>query len=416
MRNNKFCCFGWAMDGYLQFAAFKGRKLHLGVCGSIAAYKALDLLRAWRDLGITVSVTLTESAKRFIAPLSFEALGAAELYEPMFAPGEDPLAHLKPGTEAEVMVIAPASATTLSRLAQGDASEMLCAQALAFAGPMVVAPAMNPRMWANAATKDNWRTLLGRGYAGVAPCAGRTACLEVGEGRLADLREIYLAALRCLAGRDFAGKRVFITLGPTWEFWDGVRFLSNPSSGIMGAALAVAAWLRGAEVTAVCGPGAPWLPQGIARVDVVSAQEMLEAGKEHFPTADYACFCAAVADFRPAEPRDGKLKKIALGAKPQLPLAANPDILATLADLKDSRQRIIAFAAESADLERNARAKLERKKADMLVGNLVNQPDSGFGGLNNTVRIWDRHGHEEQLPPMPKPEVAWRIWDWAARL
>ena len=192
--------------------------------------------------------------------------------------------------------------------------------------------------------------------------------------------------------------------------------MSNPSSGIMGAALAVAAWLRGAEVTAVCGPRAPWLPQGIARVDVVSAREMLAAGEEYFPGADYACFCAAVADFRPTEPRDGKLKKIELGAEPELPLIANPDILATLAARKDSRQRIIAFAAEGADLERNARTKLERKKADMLVGNLINQPDSGFGGPNNTVRIWDRHGREEQLPPLPKAEVAWRIWDWAARL
>ncbi len=400
------------MDTYLKFDIFAGKKLHLGVTGSIAAYKALDLLRAWQDVGIKVSVTLTEAAKRFVPPLSFEALGASPVYREMFAPGRDALAHLEPGSEAGAMVIAPASAATLSRLAHGGADEMLCAQALAFAGPIVLAPAMNPRMWANAATQDNWRTLLERGYAGVAPCSGRTACLEVGEGRLADLREIYLAALRCLAGQDLAGRRVLVTLGPTREFWDGVRFLSNPSTGTMGAALAVAAWLRGAEVTAVCGPGAPWLPQEIKRVDVVSAREMLAAGEQYFPAADYACFCAAVADFSPSDVAEGKLKKAELGDAPQLPLRANPDVLATLAARKTAGQRIIAFAAESGNLESNARAKLERKNADMLVGNLVNRPDSGFGDGKNTVQIWDRHGGHEQLPPLPKAEVAWRIWDW----
>lgn len=403
------------MDTYLQFGAFAGKKLHLGVTGSIAAYKALDLLRAWQDVGIKVSVTLTEAAKHFVAPLSFEALGASPVYREMFAPGRDALAHLEPGGEAGVMVIAPASAATMSRLAHGGADEMLCAQALAFAGPIVLAPAMNPRMWANAATQNNWRTLLGRGYTGVAPCSGRTACLEVGEGRLADLREIYLAALRCLAGQDLAGRNVLITLGPTREFWDGVRFLSNPSTGIMGAALAVAAWLRGAKVTAICGPGVPWLPQDIERVDVVSAREMLVAGEEYFSAADYACFCAAVADFRPAVSSGAKLKKTELGDAPELPLMANPDVLATLAARKSAEQRIIAFAAESGDLERNACAKLERKKADMLVGNLVNQPDSGFGDGNNTVQIWDCKGGHEQLPPLPKAEVAWRVWDWCAR-
>ena len=404
------------METHLNFSVFAGRRLHLGVSGSIAAYKALDLLRAWQDVGLKVGVTLTEAAKQFIMPLSFEALGASPVYGHMFEAGQDPLAHLAPGAEAEAMVIAPASATTLARLAGGSAEEMLCAQALAFAGPLVLAPAMNPRMWANSATQDNWQTLLERGCIGVTPGVGRTACLEVGEGRLADLRDIYLAGLRCLAAQDFAGKRILLTLGPTREFWDGVRFLSNPSSGLMGAALAVAAWLRGAEVIAVCGTGVPWLPQGITRVDVVSGREMLAASEEHFSDVDYACFCAAVADFHPLSQGAAKLKKTELGSGVSLALAANPDILATLAARKKAGQRIIAFAAETGELARHAMDKLERKKADMLVGNLVNAPDSGFAGANNTVQIWDKQGRHEALPPLPKTEAAWRIWDWALQL
>ena len=408
------------METHLKFKAFADRRLHLGVSGSIAAYKALDLLRAWQDVGLKVSATLTDAAKEFVTPLSFEALWARPVYDHMFAPGRDPLAHLEPGGQAQAMVIAPASATTLARLAGGSAEEMLCAQALAFEGPIVLAPAMNPRMWANPSTQANWRTLLERGHVGVTPCVGRTACLEVGEGRLADLRDIYLAPLRCMAEQDFKGRRVLLTLGPTREFWDGVRFLSNPSSGLMGAALAVSAWLRGAEVTAVCGPGAPWLPQGIERIDAVSALEMMAAAEAHFKSADYACFCAAVADFRPAEPSGAKLKKADLAKEmasgPNLALTANPDILATLAARKGAGQQIIAFAAETGALAAHAVDKLKRKRADMLVGNLVNQPDSGFCGANNTVQIWDRLGRHEQLPVMAKTEVAWRIWDWALKL
>ena len=405
-----------SVEPHLKFEALAGRRLHLGVSGSIAAYKALDLLRAWQDAGLKVSATLTDAAKQFVTPLSFEALGASPVYEHMFAPGRDPLAHLEPGGTADAMVIAPASATTLARLANGSAEEMLCAQALAFERPIVLAPAMNPRMWANAATQANWRTLMARGHVGVTPCVGRTACLEVGEGRLADLRDIYLAPLRCMAEQDFAGRRVLLTLGPTREFWDGVRFLSNPSSGLMGAALAVAAWLRGAEVVAVCGPGAPWLPQGVQRIDVVSAQDMLAACEAHFSNTEYACFCAAVADFRPALQQDKKLKKTDLVGGAALPLVGNPDILASLAACKAPGQRVIAFAAETGDLARHAQDKLERKRADMLVGNLVNKPDSGFGSANNTVEIWDQQGRHERLPVLPKADVAWRIWDWALTL
>ncbi len=399
------------MEAHLKLSVFKGRKLHLGVSGSISAYKALDLLRAWQDIGLSVSATLTESAQQFVSSLSFSALGADPVYNHMFAAGEDPLAHLEPGAQCDAMIIAPASATTLARLATGLADEMLSAQALACNRPLAIAPAMNPRMWSNPATQANWQLLLQRGVHGIVPALGRTACMESGEGRLADLRDIFLAPLYCLAEKDLAGCRVLLTVGPTREFWDGVRFLSNPSSGIMGAALGIAAYLRGAEVTAVCGPGTPWLPSGIKRMDVVSATEMLNACEETFSSADVACFSAAVADFRPAQTQELKLKKAELAEHPSLDLVPNPDILLSLAQRKRSGQKIIAFAAETDNLAANALAKLERKKADLLVANLVDRSGRGFGSAENKVTIFDRTGGSSNLELMAKPDVAWKIWD-----
>ena len=404
------------MEAHLKFSAFSGSKVHLGVSGSISAYKALDLLRAWQDIGLSVSATLTESAQKFVSAMSFSALGANPVYKHMFAEGEDPLAHLEPGVKCDAMVIAPASATTLARLASGLADEMLSAQALACDRPLAVAPAMNPRMWSNLGTQANWDTLLQRGVYGITPALGRTACMECGEGRLADLREIFLAPLYCLAQKDLSGLSVLLTLGPTREFWDGVRFLSNPSSGIMGSALAIAAYLRGAKVTAVCGPGAPWLPKGITRVEITSALDMEQACFDVFESSDIACFCAAVADFRPAEQQGGKVKKAEMAERPSLALAANPDILFTLGHKKSTAQKIIAFAAETENLAENALAKLKRKNADILVANLVNRADSGFGSAQNQVTIFDRRGREENLPLLPKPDVAWKIWDFCQQL
>ncbi len=269
------------MDAHLAFRGVGGPRLHLGVCGSVAAYRALDLVRQWQDAGVSVSATLTPSAQKFVTPLTFAALGAAPVYT---APFDDPqapspFAHLEPGQVAQALVIAPASAATIARLAQGQADELLACQALAFRGKAVIAPAMNPAMWSHPATQANIATLRERGCAVVEPGCGRTACGEEGQGRLADLREIYLAGLRALAPQDMEGIRVMVTLGPTREHWDGLRFWTNPSTGTMGAAVAVAAWLRGARVEAVCGPGTPWLPAGIARHNVGSARHMLEAAK-----------------------------------------------------------------------------------------------------------------------------------------
>lgn len=402
------------MDAHLAFRGVGGPRLHLGVCGSVAAYRALDLVRQWQDAGVSVSATLTPSAQKFVTPLTFAALGAAPVYT---APFDDPqapspFAHLEPGQVAQALVIAPASAATIARLAQGQADELLACQALAFRGKAVIAPAMNPAMWSHPATQANIATLRERGCAVVEPGCGRTACGEEGQGRLADLREIYLAGLRALAPQDMEGIRVMVTLGPTREHWDGLRFWTNPSTGTMGAAVAVAAWLRGARVEAVCGPGTPWLPAGIARHNVGSARHMLEAAASVWPQCDAGVFTAAVADFSPVPPAQGGDKKFKKSDAPDgfdVHFAPNPDILKTLAADRRPGQKVVGFAAESQNLEDSVRGKLVSKKADMVVGNLL---QDGFGTPDNTVFVADASGREERWAHLSKTDVAWRLLSW----
>lgn len=404
------------MESHLAFTHFTGRRLHLGVCGSVAAYRAPDLVRQWQDAGADVSVTLTPSAQKFITPLTFEALGASPVYAPMFAPADTPFAHLEPGQCCHAMVVAPASATTLARIAAGLGDEMLACQALAFGGPLVVAPAMNPKMWANAATQANVATLRARGVTVIEPGCGRTACMEEGQGRLADLRLIHLAGLRALSPQDFAGRRVMLTLGPTREQWDGVRYWTNPSTGTMGAALAVAAWMRGAEVHAVCGPGAPWLPDGITRHNVTAARDMFNAAADLWPSVDDALFTAAVADFSPVPHGGEKFKKDSATQGFTVSFTPNADILKTLGHQRREGQRIVGFAAETSGLEQSMQRKLAAKNADMIVGNLVGTPDSGFATATNRVCVLDRAGRQEAWPVLSKPDVAWRVLDWLASL
>lgn len=413
------------MEKYLRFTRFTGKRLHLGVCGSIACYKALDLMRRWKDAGFDVGATLTASARQFVTPLAFEALGASPVQTALFAEAadgtdRDVFGHLMPGASAHVFAIVAASASTLARLAHGMADEILSCQALAFPGPLVIAPAMNPRMWANPATQANWNTLRERGHSLVTPDSGRVACMEEGDGRLADSREIYLAVLKSASPQDFAGKRVMVTLGPTREFFDGVRFWSNPSTGTMGASLAVAAWLRGAEVTVIAGPGAHagdlWLPRGMARHDVVAANDMYDAARDVWPVSDVGMFTAAVADFAPEPFGRDKFKKRDAGETLTLHFSANPDILRTLAADKKPHQKVVGFAAETRDLEQAVREKLVAKNADMLVGNYVNEDGAGFGSATNAVYIADARGRSEALPTMAKPDLAWRILDWLSQL
>lgn len=401
---------------HLRFPCFLGRRVHLGVTGSIAAYKSLELLRLLADAQIGVGVTLTPSAQRFIGAESYRALGAQTVDTAMFAesPADDPFAHLTPGRAAGALVIAPATANILAKIAHGIADDMLSTQALAFRGPLILAPAMNPAMWAAAATQANWGTLLERGAIGVGPACGNVACGDTGAGRLAPVEHIFAVVLKALSPKDLAGKTVLVTLGPTREAWDAVRYLSNPSSGLMGACLAVAAWMRGAEVHVVAGPTAYDFPPGISVTRVTTAREMLDATSAQWPKADIACCTAAVCDFRPVPPATGqgsKLKKRDLAGEPMIALTPNPDILRTLGATKSKEQVLIGFAAETDDLLAQARLKLSEKNLDLIVANRVGVPGSGFDSATNAVTVLDRTGRSEQWPELPKTEVAWRIWD-----
>lgn len=413
-----------AFSSAAQNTFFTGRRLHLGICGSVACYKMADVLRAFLKMGLHVSATLTDGARQFVTPGLFEALGAMPVYvnhaprQEIF--GEEAFAHLEPGQRAGAMLIAPATADALARLAAGRACDMLSAQALAFDGPLLAAPAMNPRMWANAATQENVAVLRRRGVRVLSPDTGGTACGDQGQGRLAPPDTLLLACLQALAEQDMAGRRVLVTLGPTREPWDGVRFWSNPSSGRMGAALATAAWLRGASVDAVCGPGCPPLPPGVRRHDTGTARDMFEAARALWPDMDMGAFSAAVADFSPVPYGKGKFKKEGAADGFSVTFTANPDILRTLSLERREGQKVLGFAAETvpdmAALMTLVRGKRERKRADLLAGNAVNAPGCGFGTDSNSMAVMDRNGHEEFWTSQSKADVAWKLWSWLLRV
>ena len=399
--------------------AFSGKRMHLSVTGSVACYRACDLLRLFIKMGIHVSVSVSAGAAQFVTPMLFEALGAVPVYSEMPAREQGCFAHLEPGQLAMAMMIAPASANMLSKLACGAASDLVSAQALAFDGPLLLAPAMNPRMWAHPAVQANVHTLAQRGCEIITPGSGGTACGDTGQGRLAEVPQLFWAALKALAPQDMAGKKVLITLGPTREYWDAVRFWSNPSSGRMGFCLALSAWLRGAEVHAVCGPTAFEVPHAIKRYSVMSAEEMYAQCDALWDTMDYGLFSAAVADFAPNRSqhiREQKCKKKDVPEEFPILFHKNRDILMTLAARRRSQQKILAFAAETSpnaeSLLALAHEKCGRKGADVLAANQVNEADSGFVSPMNRMAVVDAKGREELWPTMSKADVAWRLCSW----
>ncbi|MBQ7585961.1 MAG: bifunctional phosphopantothenoylcysteine decarboxylase/phosphopantothenate--cysteine ligase CoaBC [Desulfovibrionaceae bacterium] len=398
---------------------FAGKVLHLAVTGSVAAYKAADLLRAFLKAGLQVSVTVSKGATTFVQPKLFEALGAFKVYQDNLALEQDCFAHLEPGQKAEVMVVAPASANAIANLAHGTCARLFDAQALAFNGPLVVAPAMNPKMFANPALQANLKTLSERGAFIVKPDDGVCACGVTGPGRLARLEEIFWTALKAMAPQDMAGLDVMVTLGPTREYWDCVRFLSNPSSGRMGLSLALAAWMRGASVHVIEGPDVHFfVPKEIKVTQVQTANEMYEAARELWPSMDVGMFAAAVSDYRP-EPYDNAQTKFKKQNAPQglsLNLKRNPDILLSLASDRRPKQKVLAFAAETtSDMEslvNVAQEKCKQKHADLLVANRVNAKESTFGSQTNQVCVVNSQGCGEIWPVLSKPEVAWRLCSW----
>lgn len=392
----------------------------LGVGGGIAAYKAAELSRALQERGLAVQVVMTAAAEQFIRPLTFAALTGRKVITGLFGdrgPDEvlsSAVEHIRVAQENELLVVAPATADLLAKFARGLADDFLSTLYLAFAGPVVLAPAMNTNMWNHPATRDNVEILRKRGHQIVEPEEGLLACGTVGPGRLAEPERIAAVAAGALhTRRDLEGEIVVVTAGPTQEPLDPVRFISNRSSGKMGYALAEAAATRGARVILVSGPVNIPEPVSVQTVKVRTAIEMRQAVFDHLEEATIIIKSAAVADFHVADVPKQKVKKTA--ARVSIELDPTPDILAELGRKKGDRL-LIGFAAETENLIEEARRKLRTKNCDMVVGNLVGGDQTGFESDQNEVVLVLRTGESLPLARAAKREIAHRIFDQALRL
>lgn len=407
-------------------AGVANKRVVLGITGGIAAYKGAELCRLLVKGGAQVQVVMTAAAKQFIAPLTLQVLSGRPVADDLFdADAEARIGHIRIGDEADLIVIAPATADTIARLASGRADDLLAAVVLASRVPVLLAPAMNVNMWSNPLTQQNLGKLLALGrFRTVGPDQGDLACGWVGEGRLIEPPEIQEAAARLLTPQDLAGRKVVITAGPTQEPIDDVRFLGNRSSGKMGFALAATAARRGAEVTLVAGPVALATPPGghIARHDVETAEQMRAALQAAAGRADVVVMAAAVADFRPAGRVAGKLSRrpkgnaAAASEPPPLALVANPDLLAELGRSRTGRRPLlIGFAAEvggdAEAMRARAREKLVEKRCDVIVLNDVGAPGLGFGSDENEVTLLYADGRDESLARSGKDPLADLLWD-----
>ncbi len=398
------------------------KKIVLGVSGGIAAYKAAELARRLQDRGFSVRVVMTASAREFVTPLTFAALTGERVITDLFASdgGDATLSsaidHIGIAQEADLLLVAPATANTLAKFANGLSDDFLSTMHLAYDGPVLVAPAMNSQMWAHPATAENIATLRARGVHIVEPGEGELACGMVGPGRLAEPDLIAAAAERLLNApaiqQDLAGKNVLITAGPTREPIDPVRYISNRSSGKMGFALAANARDRGASVTIVCGPTSASPPSGCNLVLVETAQQMYDGVMANLDPAQIIVMAAAVADFRPTVSADQKIKKEQ--AVPHVALEPTIDILKTVAGTKGDRI-LVGFAAETENLQANADRKLRAKNCDVLVANLVGEGRS-FDTDDNQGLILSADGSVVELTRMAKREMARRIFDAILRV
>ena len=392
----------------------------LGIGGGIAAYKSAELARAMLERGLRVQVVMTSAAQRFITPLTLAALTGRKVITDLFASGssEETLSsaieHIAVAQENDVLVIAPATADLLARLARGHADDFLTTTYLAFTGPVVLAPAMNSNMWMHPATQENIAILKQRGHIIVEPDEGILACGMTGPGRLAEPERIAdIVAGLAFERRDLEGETVLITAGPTQEPLDPVRFISNRSSGKMGYALAETAVRRGARAILISGPVQLPAPAGVTTVQVRTAVEMRNAVFEHLPEATIVIKAAAVADYHLSRVPQHKTKKT--GARMSLELDPTPDILAELGKKKADRL-LIGFAAETENLIEEARRKMETKNCDMVVANLVGQEGTGFESDENEVTLVLRTGETIPLARAPKREIAARIFDQVLKL
>ncbi|MGI9952315.1 bifunctional phosphopantothenoylcysteine decarboxylase/phosphopantothenate--cysteine ligase CoaBC [Moorellaceae bacterium AZ2] len=386
----------------------QGKKIILGVCGGIAAYKAGDLCRLLVKEGARVHVIMTRSGQEFITPLTLSTLsGNPVLTDTFDFAGRSPLVHIEVAEGADLLLIAPATANIIAKLAAGIADDLLSTTALAVTCPALIAPAMNVNMYSKAVVQENLALLEKRGWGIIEPEEGILACGAKGKGRLASLSRIMAAVRRALFAQDFAGRRVLVTAGGTREPLDPVRYLSNRSSGKMGYALAQAAWERGARVilvSAATGLEPPW---GIEIYQVETAAEMAERVLQLFPQVDVVIKAAAVADFRPAQAAAEKIKK---GGREHLTITLEPtvDILAELGKRKQD-QILVGFAAETSRALEHGAQKMKAKNVDLMVVNDVTREGAGFGSDTNLVTLLYPDGRREELPCLPKLEVAHRI-------
>ena len=383
------------------------KRVLLIIGGGIAAYKSLDLIRRLREQGVAVRVVMTEAAQKFVTPLAAGAIAGERVFTDLFDQAQEfDVGHIRLARECDLVIVAPATADFMAKAAHGLANDLASAVLLATDKPVLMAPAMNPLMWANAATRRNFATLQTQGLHFVGPNEGEMAeSGERGVGRMAEPTEIRDAALALLSDGPLKGKRALVTAGPTIEAIDPVRFLSNRSSGKQGYAIASALAELGADVTLVSGPTNLPAPTGVKRVDVESAREMLAASEAALPL-DVAVMVAAVADWRPAKEAKGKIKKDAAGV-PAIALQENPDILATLSKLGKKRPKlVIGFAAETDRVEEHARAKIAKKGCDWIVANDVS--GDVMGGAENAVILITKD-KAEAWPRMAKEAVARKL-------
>lgn len=384
--------------------------------GGIAAYKAVEICRRLVDAGAHVAPVLTAGALEFVGALTFSALASEPARTSLFPDGglgPEPIPHTHLGQNADLVVVAPATAAVLGKYAHGISDDLLTATLLATRAPVLVAPAMHTEMWEHAAVRENLVILRRRGVRVIEPVSGRLAGGDVGEGRLADPADIVAAAERILGPDDLVGVRVLVTAGGTREPIDAVRIITNRSSGKQGYAIAEVAARRGADVTLVTTIGRP-APAGVEIVAVQTAAEMQDAVMSRAPAADVVVMAAAVADFRPKEPPNRKLKKHE--GIPEIVLEPTHDFLVDLGRDKPAGQVLVGFAAETDDLVAHATEKLRRKRLDLIVGNDISQPDAGFEVDTNRAVILDADGGSEALPLLAKSDLAGVILDKVARL
>ena len=369
-------------------SALAGQHILLGITGGIAAYKIPELIRRLKDEGAQVRVILTKGGEAFVTPMTLQAVSGEEVHSELLdTQAEAGMGHIQLAKWADIVMIAPASANTLAKLAHGFADDLLSTVCLATAAPLLLAPAMNQQMWQHPAVKANMQRLSEQGVKAIGPESGSQACGDVGAGRMSEPHQIkafIIEQLQDSVSKPLAGVRLTITAGPTREAIDPVRYISNHSSGKMGFALAQSAAKLGAEVTLIAGPVDLQTPTGVKRLDVESAQEMLEAALVH--PSDIFIGCAAVADYRVANIAEHKIKKNAQSGAPQLELIENPDILKTIAE-QNPAPMCVGFAAETRDVETYAIDKLKRKKLALIIANDVSNSDIGFNSDNNAAVV-----------------------------